>query len=116
MPISQERMLSLIEAGEDAMAALARGETLVRREVENVAEGRMTAEDALGNIAGMLKSSLLLEHPVATAVTLSTERRHFAKFGRHNQQVRDRMRKKRGGLVGVESAPGDLLGGLKIGD
>lgn len=116
MPISQERILAIIGAGEDALQALNAVEAAVANEIESVSAGRLNAGEALGNLSSILRVNLLLSRPVATLVTISAERRHFNIRGRHNDRAKERMRRKRGGLAGSGSAPEDLLGGFGVTD
>lgn len=94
MPITEQRLLGLIAAGEDALRGLIRVEALVKREL---ALG-LPSEQTLENLVLFLQTDLLLEHPVETRVTLAGERQKMSptRLGA-NRRARDRQRRLRHG-------------------
>lgn len=94
MPIEQERLLRLLEAGEDALAGLKNAESIVGRESRLVKENLISPEDALGNLQLMLTVEGLLEHGVETQVTIERERLHMSPR-RMKENDRKRARQQR---------------------
>jgi len=97
MPITQERFLSLLQAGEDQAQGLRQACEIAAREARLVAEGKTSAEEALANISLFLTPEGLLQQPVASQLTLQAERKFFSKERLGiNRRSKDRQARKRG--------------------
>ena len=95
MPISQERLLDLLAAGQDARAACERAADLVRSEAARAVQ--LPSEEHLGilrNLALMLQPDLLLARPAKTLSTLEIEAER-TKPSRLRRNAREKARAAR---------------------
>jgi len=99
MPITTDRFLALLAAGEDALQALGEAERLCRRELE-LARQRGEVAPGLENLALMVKADFLLATPGATMATLLAERAFYSPtrlgINRRARLRQTRLRQKKG--------------------
>lgn len=101
MPITQQRMIALIDAAGDALHALQRCGDMASAALDRAEKAEAygnrpeAAKDELANLALLLKPQLLLRQPLETLATYQAERRHFASEARQNERNAERARKRR---------------------
>lgn len=96
MPITQDRMLALIDAADDYRYAL---EGLIEQ-IETIRAAKAANQDYREAIAFLLQPpriASMLHDPVRTATTLATERAHFKAAKNRNIRHADYLRRKRAG-------------------
>lgn len=113
MAINTDTIRRLLSACADFHQALQSASAIVRTERENVAFGRITAEQALVNLGLMLQADLLLQNPVETLqiMLLETERIKFHE--RKNRAERRRRARRRLGLPYGADLPPDVAASLE---
>lgn len=94
MPITDERVLDLLSAGEDYKRGLERLRDLLSQEWEKAEGGVLTHEDALRNVFVMSSELSLLEEPQTSPGVLVRERAHYANW-RLNANRRRRAKRLR---------------------
>jgi len=101
MPITQQRLLAILESAEDHEAAVRKASQIARRERDLALAGRQSAEEALANIALFLDdASQLLTRPVASATAIALERAHFTPTRvKDNERERARVARRRAAQV-----------------
>lgn len=97
MPISQARIIALINAGTDFEQALYTAVRLIQSECANHKAGRVAAEGALSNIRNMIQPVGLLSNPLNSPKILALEKRHFEQNARRNNRAAAKMAAKRKG-------------------
>lgn len=119
MPITQDRMLALIDAADDYKYAL---EGLVAQ-IEAIRAARASGQDYREPLAFLLQSpriASMLHDPVATATTLATERAHFKAARGRNIRHAEYLRRKRTSdsaaiMTDEQAADYEALTGVKPG-
>lgn len=100
MPITQERMQSLILAARDYQQALQQACALVK----SARQAAYTSSDAalaeIEKLAGIIFESGLLKQPLTSHSTILLEEQHFKKEASKNNYRKEKMRELRGGLRG----------------
>ncbi len=108
MPITQERMIAVINAGVDCMQGLDKLSSLIATETKLVHNGQQTAEQALEHLSHSANPAWLLSKPVETKVTLLSEHNYFrrnAGRNRANARWQAGKRAKGRGEEGGKSVP-----------
>ncbi len=98
MPITQDRMLALLEAADDYRNAWDRAQNYMNGLDEALASSRMTVEQAWSEARLLLKSTLQLNTPIKTTETLIKEITHFKAFKKRNIKAAQWQREKRDGV------------------
>ena len=92
MPITQSRMIALINAASDFEEALFQSCRLVRTERQLFKTGNKSAEEALEIIAATLDEKFMLSDPMNSAKVLGIERAHFkSTLVARNNRARDKQ-------------------------
>lgn len=103
MPITQPRMIALINAAADFQQAAESIIGAITDESRNVKAGRLTAEEALYNL-NLLSLRLTLKNPERSFTTLAIESDHFRKNHRRNTRATERKAERRAGLPGRQQS------------
>lgn len=98
MPITQSRMLELLDAAHDYQQALQQVAEFVEQQQRHVEAGRITPEQAYQQIAIAVQPSFLLQEPVLSPTILILEAKHFKAFRKKNDSAKESMRRARAGL------------------
>jgi hypothetical protein len=110
MPITQARMIALINAAGDFEQALNAGVAMVKTHQQYVAQGTMSAGDALTYLGTLIQPLGLLSNPIGSNTILTTERRHFKSNARANISAAKRQAiKRRGEGVDTHARAMDLV-------
>lgn len=96
MPITQNRMLDLIEAAQDYRQAWTNGVNQFAKEQSNIEAGLETYEQAWFNLGLLLRSVTALQNPIKTTETIAKEIEHFRISYRKNITSANWQRAKRG--------------------
>lgn len=91
MPITQQRMIALINAARDFEQAFDRACQLIDKE-----RLERPGEEGLQSLHFYINSSGLLSHPIDTRLTIEREHHHFRKTYRYNDRQALKAAKKRG--------------------
>lgn len=94
MPITQERMLSLIAAADDFARALRTSHNELVAAYERATAGADPLEE-LRTLTMILSPNLLLHQPTSSIVAIETERKHFATVQGRNRASANWQRRKR---------------------
>ena len=94
MPITEDRMLRLLVAGEDAFEALTKAVGLVAASAKRALEEGTPGASTLDELALMCQIEMLLAQPVQTELTLSQERSHWTE-GRIKANERHRRKREK---------------------
>lgn len=97
MPITQERMLSLIAAADDLQQAVESAALFVKSALDTALRTG-DYQRQLEGLASDISLHLLLLNPASTIATIAVERRHFAINKSRNESARRWHAKKRGDL------------------
>lgn len=101
MPITLEKHLELLSAGEDALQALDRLWALVQREGKLAAEGGASWQQAFENVGLMGQPEFLLTHPIETKMVVAMEREYYSPtrlgINRRSKAAQARKREKNDG-------------------
>ena len=104
MPITEQRLLGLISAGEAALRALLSVETIVKRETSL----GLSPEQTLENLRLFLQPDLLLARPTETRTTLEVERQRMSPTRQGvNRRAREAQRRRRAGQERIILRAGD---------
>lgn len=95
MPISQPRMLTLIQAALDYKQALETIEQVVASNTARVRAGAITPAEYIDIISGMVSSYLLLKYPTKSPAAILIEQAHFRRNGKQNTAAAARQRRRR---------------------
>lgn len=95
MPITQQRMIELIHAGEDFQQALTLAESLVQSAYSRASSGQTTHQAELDQLGAQIVASLLLRDPIDSASALAVEASHFRRVQKHNSRAARQQRLKR---------------------
>lgn len=97
MPITQQRVLSLLAAALDHQQALAQASQIARRERDLALAGRQSTESALANIALFLEdANQLLTDPTRSTTAIAVEQAHFTSHRvKDNERERKRVARRR---------------------
>ena len=109
MPITQTRMLGVINAGLDCYNALLRATSIINEICEAQRINGTDARDALEAIRYDIQITRLLRDPLATAAILAAEQKHFSKSARRNDRLADRQRERRGTPIQQQRRQNDGL-------
>jgi len=102
MPITQERMLALVEAGEAHERAWQQLRNALGVIRERVGAGQLDASEALGAVARYVESFT----PASTHSTcIALERAHFERTHKRNARAKQKMQAKRLEYAGFENQP-----------
>lgn len=112
MPITQQRMIALITAGQDYQQGLQTILDAIAYQAGLVADGRESPANALELIRVTGNLQVLLAHPQDSHLTLAIESRHFRLHRRENERHKIKRRESRGIFTHGElpSAPAALAG------
>jgi hypothetical protein len=92
MPITQPRMITLINAARDYMQALQDAQKLLQE-----AKIANPDDEELRTLATLISESALLRHPIDSRLTIERETEHFRKSARYNAHQRDKQARRRRG-------------------
>lgn len=95
MPITQDRMLSLIGAAQDYEQALTGLVETINSFHTRALRGELSVEDALSSLAANSHPGMLLKYPLDTPVVLRIEATHFAREKRRNARKAEKLRENR---------------------
>ena len=95
MPISQSRMISLLNAASDYRQALEAACQFIQRQTQEFHDGKCTAEQALFEIERRASPRLALEFPDVSPGTIGIEHYHFRANRARNNRARIREERKR---------------------
>ena len=95
MPITQDRMLALIAAGEDYQQALAQARELITTNRNRVLDGQISPQDAINLLSQFIVPELLLKSPSRSESTLYIERKHFNSNAARNERAKFRKDRQR---------------------
>lgn len=95
MPITQSRMISLINAALDYQQAFSRAKECIAREHSYATSGVISPEGALHNIESFVQEIGMLSHPVESPLIIASERRHFRANAAKNRASRKWQEKHR---------------------
>ena len=111
MPITQQRLLAVLSAGEDFQQALAKASSIARRERDLALAGRETEAQALANIALFLgDTSLLLRDSAGSQSALAIERAHFSTSRiKDNEREAKRIARRRAEPSSTNQGGGEAL-------
>lgn len=101
MPITEDRMLALLAAGEDLQQALEASEQSLRQVASEAEGGMLSAGEALAQ-ALLLVGRARLRQPIESSLVLAVERQHFQLVRGRNRAARRRMALKRGKARGEQ--------------
>ena len=91
MPITQSRMISLINASRDCLNALKQMRVEVDHQCTLTHAGEKSATEALETLRIILSMARLLQAPDATLATIAIEGDHFARHKARNQRAKNRQ-------------------------
>lgn len=94
MPITQPRMVSLVNAAQDFCQAAEFILNTISNESRNVELGRLTAEQALQNLKN-LRLRFILKNSEKSYTTIAVEAEHFRKNARRNVRAAERKAEQR---------------------
>lgn len=95
MPITQNRMIAVLNAALDYEQALLTACSLAAQMHEAAATGEKTWQEALDGLRAMLSLRGLLTRPLTSTTTLAVERSHFRRHKMENEAARVRAAEKR---------------------
>jgi hypothetical protein len=95
MPITQERVIAILNAAQDYEEALSTALSLTAQFCHAAAKGEKTWQEALEQLRGLHNLRGLLTRPLTSAKTLAVERAHFKKHARENDAAAARAARKR---------------------
>jgi hypothetical protein len=101
MPITQPRMIALLNAAIDYQQAFDAAVQFLQRELQRAERGQLTWEEAARNMELMVKHTGMLTHPIQSYSIIQVERAHWRSHARRNINAAERQREKRateGGL------------------
>lgn len=107
MPITQTRMIDLINAGLDYQQALQFACKLIREARENIYAGADSIKE-IDDLAILADESALLSNPTASGIVIQLERRHFKQNASRNITRRNLLRAARSTLNPRSTAPESL--------
>jgi hypothetical protein len=93
MPITQERMILLVEESESAFEAI---DTMIKDIRATLDSTHMNERQKLATIGATI--AMTLPQPLYTII----ERRHFKRFAKHNSRMKDKMYNKRHRIIEPE--------------
>lgn len=96
MPITQQRMIATIRAGQDYKQALDTILESILHLNNEVVLGRVSLQEAWINLVPSARAHFLLAHPTESEITLAIEARHFKQHGQANMRKAAAMRHSRG--------------------
>jgi hypothetical protein len=91
MPITQDRMISVINAARDYMQALQEAIKIIDSEREE-----SPANESVRLLHQLISETALLRFPVDSRLAIERETDHFRRVSRYNQRMRLKQAKKRG--------------------
>lgn len=109
MPITQPRMIALINAATDYQQAFDFFTTAVRDAAARCRESPDNAHGELANLALMADPKEMLKRAVESAVTIALEHRHFKTHGARNRAEAKRQARRRGADERQTPAPKSLI-------
>lgn len=103
MPVTQTRIISIINAALDFAQGFKDAKAMVAREARSVQQGKQTPMQAIEAILILMdRADTFLEDPVGTLTTIETERRHFESRAKSNAKAAARMQAWRDRQRGIE--------------
>lgn len=96
MPITQNRILALIDAARDYQQAWRKAVQFFAGQASAIQAGLTTHEQAWAQLAIIMQSHIALESPITTTETLARETEHFRTAFKKNIQSAKWQRTKRG--------------------
>ena len=114
MPITQDRIITLIQAARAFERALADTRRELSQRIGIVARGGNAAAE-LEELSAIIRPELMVPDYVRHVANLSVEERHFATHQRGNEKRAQRAERKRreGGTRQADTAPPTLIPGRK---
>lgn len=104
MPITQDRMLTLLAAAQDYQQAWDRAAHFATK-TEQAVEGQyLSKEEAYHQLLMVLRTPMQLLHPVLTGAAIEREREHFRLFKARNIRTAEKQRQRRGRPPRVQHA------------
>lgn len=95
MPITQSRMIALIQAAQDYQRALDQVTEMIEMQRQLVEEGQRTHQQACEILFLSAHAKFLLSQPVESALTILAEARHFKLNQRRNDRKAAKARDRR---------------------
>ena len=96
MPITQDRLVALIQAARDYQHAFAELRKTVIQQERNVRAGRASPAEALDYIIGLTdREDAFLLRPIETTRAIEVEHDHFRSHGRDNRRAAKRAEERR---------------------
>jgi hypothetical protein len=95
MPITQDRVIAILNAAQDYEQALSRAVGLIRTHAQQAKDGVITWQEAMETTMMLVSAGALLTRSITTNKTLAAERQHFKDFARRNERSARRMAEKR---------------------
>ncbi len=105
MPITQDRMLSLLAAGEDYQQALERYWVVAQSTRQRVAAGQITAQQGFDLLAIETRPEWLLKYPYDSPAVLKLEHLHFKRESKRNKRKAEKARENRAAQHAGELPP-----------
>src|SRR5258708_19099946 len=95
MPITQDRMIALLNAGIDYQQAFDRSIEILKEEFEKGENGEITWEQAAWNMHILVSPTGLLAKPIQSYSIIQVERAHWRSNARRNINAAKRQEQKR---------------------
>lgn len=95
MPITQSRMLALIDAAQDYQQAWRKIVNFFNSREQAIGLGQTTHERAWNELYLHIQSTMALERPITTTETIARETEHFRHASKRNKRSAAWQRKKR---------------------
>jgi hypothetical protein len=116
MPITQERMIDLINAGLDYQEALQEAERIIKREIRAFYDSNMAdPKYHMDNLLLLITEAGLLKRASKSMAIIQIEQRHFRQNKHRNERRKNKLRDKRGTSGEIRStAPLSFLEKKKV--
>lgn len=95
MPITQPRMLDLLDAAQDYRQAVSQIIAIARDENTRVSTGQTSLKDSFEYLVTNMNPLLLLKEPTKSEITIILEAKHFKKFREQNIRKARKLRENR---------------------
>lgn len=105
MPITQPRMIALLNAAIDYQQAFDAAVGLLERELQRAISGQLTWEGAARNMELLVKHQGMLTHPIQSYSIIQVERAHWRSHARRNINAAQRQAQKRASQGGGVKRP-----------
>lgn len=111
MPITQDRMISVIIAARDYQQALQQAERYAKQAIDAVQLKQADAFTELSRITMLITETSLLREPIHSATTILLEEKHFKHVKGRNARRADKQAKQRmdAGVPTAATAPKSII-------